>query len=256
MITFENINELAKYIKVNADFEIESISPFYGTANEMLGRFTGVAVENLPADECLKDAFKRYVAVASLFVSKGMQNVKLTNSGFTRYSEFAKNVIAASSDAMKLFSDDLSAYLDYCEEAVLGELERVKPAGWETSIYSTLLDLPIKTVDDVLKYSGVAIRRKQFRSSRVVLSTAVFNVAQLLGDTVMGKVITSTSDITTTANRIYLQYLAEVAHPAGSGFKPDDTLLLLEKIVLRYPGEFGQEAFAGGAIEMDGGIGL
>ena len=247
MISIDTLEELQRYLKVNSDFDISYLEPFYHPANTMLRGLTGVDPDSIDNEEYLEHC-KRYVAVAALTLSKGMQNVKMTSSGFTRYSESAKNAIAASSDAMKAFSDDLSTYLILCEEAVLALLESLSPAGWANSVFSTLLDGPVKTAEEVAAHCGVSVTRKQLRSAKSRYQQAIYRAERTLGEETLSRITARESEVAKTAYSYYCTILAQVvaavdAEPAWS---------MLEDYVLC---KFGQP-YSTGVTNMEGGIGL
>jgi hypothetical protein len=246
-MTIDTIEELQKYIKVNSDFDVAYLEPFYQPANTMLKALTGVDADSI-ADEAYKEHCRRYVAVAALSISKGMQNVKMTSTGFTRYSEFAKNVIAASSDAMKGFSDDLAAYLLLCEEAVLAKLEELKPDGWADSVFSTILSGPITTADEASAYSGVQVSRKEFRASRWKCQQGMYRAERAFGEETMALIGAKGSDVAKVAYSYYCTFLSQIIARADA----DAAWCMLEDYVIR---KFGA-AYTGGATNMDGGIGL
>ena len=247
MITIDTIDVLQKYIKVNSDFEIDYLIPFYQPANTMLRLVTGVDSDSIDNEE-YKEHCRRYVAVAALSVSKGMQNVKMTSTGFTRYSEFAKNVIAASSDAMKAFSDDLAVYLMLCEEAVLTSLESIKPAGWAESAFSTIFSGPVATADEATVYSGVQVSRKEFRASRYKYLQGIYRAERAFGEETLALICAKGSDAAKVAYSYYCTFLSQIIAMADA----EPAWCMLDDYVNR---KFGA-AYTGGATNMDGGIGL
>lgn len=259
MITIDSIEALQAYIKVNADFEVEYIIPFYLGANKHLETLVGGEMFKIleeSKDGDYYEASRRFVAVNALCASKGIQNVKLTSSGFTRYSEFAKNVIAASTDAMNLFAADLEKYNDFCTEYVLSVCERSDV--FVSSKYSTISTTWLKNVDVLEAYSGIRLSRIEFRKRMPWIKIFTDTLKAKLGGDILDKIFTLTDEPANDAKLIVMQLISSLIANSNYG-KTDDYRMLyegLELILNRNKNLFGIEDFDYGATNSNGFVGL